>query len=491
MPVVLDAATLRGAKQILDGPGARQDQGQFVSMDITALGSLLEAVCFTDDVMVPDLEHRSLSALTSEFGIAIKAVPLSASDRNAIADRARRWLLAWPDLENLIRVLGGSPVYRLAGSTYQYLLMQAIGVDGKYDSQVVRWVRHLRSADPTKFQSPRSWGTGPAQAPTGNDAASYEFVDPATDLHHASSFGHGNYLDSVLSKMLAELSLPPMGIGPHPELPINDRFVSHPSSEWGGGAEIMQFCSNLVWMTFRTLCYSLYARDNQVTYMPHPLRARVAGFATAGSAEREAVVFAAGRSGRVADLKRELEPDPDAQQSFAQQYTSRLDEVYEEAVDIALSVGATSLVRFPYPGVLPYIVRRAGSREYLLEAAYDVRRSRGARSLRSRIADFEQSVKSGDMRAAIALRDELDLVTRSLRQRLDLEQREPPQVSFAISAGVASATLRPRRRGSEPSKLAATMTKPWLVVLWNVFDALAAADALGDLYEMLWEHPAD
>lgn len=467
MSLILDTATLRGAKQILDGPDSRHDQGQFVSVDITALGSLLEAVCLTDEVLVPDLEHKTLASFVSEFGDAVKVVPLSNSTREAIVTRARSWLAEWPNLEILIQVVGGSPVYRLSGSTYQYLLMQAIGVDGKYDSQVVRWIRQLRSADPSIFSRPRSWGPGPAGRSEGGEGQSYELQEPATKLGGSHTPGHGAYLASVLAEILAEMSLPPMGLGPHPELPTEDRYLSHPSDEWGGGPEIIQFCANLAWTAFRTLCYSLYAVDKQVTYSPHPLRARIAGFAAAGLAEG------------LTDAK--------PQESFAHQYTARLEKVYEEAVDIAVSVGATSLIRFPYPSVLPYIVRRAGDREHVIEAAYDLRQSRGARTLRARIADFEQSVQGGDIEAAVRLRNELDRLTRSLRQRLGLEQGDPPRVTFAISAGVASASLAPRRGSASVSKLATRVVQPWLGLLWNIFDALAAADALGNLYETLYD----
>jgi len=413
--ITLDLATLRSADNLLRAE-PRVDGGRLVDLDITALGTLLEAICFSDEVIVPDLDHRLGRKITAAAGDAVRHVPLTRGHLDAIVADASAWLNEHCDTESLITLLGGRPTYGpVVMGTDEYLVLQAVGADGKYESAVVDAIRS--TAD-----------------------------DPISPWDA-----------SVPLKAVAHWIRP----------------LHEPEMKW--------FATNIAWAGFRARCYLQWSQEHGIPYMPHPLRARMAGYAAAtegveGASPPPSWVEGGGRCKPLVAL-----------------YLDRLASVHRDGLEAVADVAGTTLLRFPFPSILPYAVERAGTRERILEVAYEVRDSRGARSLRSRVADFDAQLKAGDLQAAVRLREELEHVTAKLRSDLGLERNPPITTTLSIglpgvSFGITGPKISAKSRGPSPAA-ADRIRRPWLVLLRDVFDALTSASSMGALYEVLYTTP--
>lgn len=124
-----------------------------------------------------------------------------------------------------------------------------------------------------------------------------------------------------------------------------------------------------------------------------------------------------------------------------------------------------------------------------------MRESRGARNLRSRIAQFEAEVNDGDIRAAIRLRDDLERLVMRLRQDLGLVPHSP--ISTTLSIGLPGVSVQfpgpsaPGIRSPQGRRVIDRIHRPWLVLLQDVFDALSSASSMGRLYEVLYPAAKD
>jgi hypothetical protein len=478
--IVLDIATLRAAKRLLFHKGPRHDNGRFVDLDISALAALVEGICFSDEILVPNLGHQSFNAITEPFGTAVVGAELSDTQRSEIARLADNWLSGWSKVEDFIVLLGSHPLYSvLQANSEDYLILQALGVRDKYQSQVVQWVRALRSYDAALDGLPElAFGdkTGREYRPPASLKFT-KFMDEI--LHepkkHLSKWLRGelfNYFDNEkFTEILGGLGLSPMMFGTRHEIPEMRDENGRPSMQARVGSEMLSFCANLVWTVFRTKCYCVYSRERGITYMPHPLRARLAGFSEAceyGPEDTE--VYLGAKPGY-----------------YVRSYISCLDKVYQEALDATSHFADTTLIRIPFSPVLPYVIKKAKRREKIIEVAYDVRGTRGARDLRARLNEFEHELRTGEIRAAIGMRNELERLVHSLRRHLGLEAYQGPKIGLSIG-GVVSVDLPipgPRIVTSLVSKT--DVFKPRLLLLRDVFDALAAASSLGALYKVLYD----
>lgn len=448
--LVLDIATLRGAIQLLRGE-PRADEGQLIDLDIAALGTLVEAICFYDGVLVPDLEHHLGARLVGEAGDAVAHVPLTSAERATIVTDALDWVHRHCDLDLLIELLGVRPArgYGTWGSD-DFLLLQAVGAEGKQESAVVQAIR--AEDDPSDDVVSRS---------------DFRSKSPLVPQKYKNKDGvhSAPRLDQILDQ---KFQLPPGPKG----VPKGMSYAHH----WLVDPKLRRFAANLAWALMRSRCYLLWANSQGSPYMPHPLRSQMAGYAAA-----------------VADSPWEFIHHSE-REKFVRLYLERIDEVHWEARQALAEIEGTGLLRVPFPTILPYVIGRAGAREDILAVAYELRDSRGAKSLRHRLADFEGQIAAGDLRAAIRLRDELDLLSRRLRQDMGLVgQRE---VATTLSIGLPGISVEfpgPRAPSSLPAKTAAIadrVRRPWLVFMRNVFDALASASSLGNLYEVLYTEKA-
>ncbi|MFG2550710.1 hypothetical protein [Streptomyces sp. NPDC048581] len=238
-----------------------------------------------------------------------------------------------------------------------------------------------------------------------------------------------------------------------------------------GSDEVEDFCRNLVWLTYRARCYDLLCRHIGVPYMPHPLRARMAGFSC------------------FQGIPSQL-PQPRPQRPpVIHAYLEAINTVYEEARETVSSVLDGAFLPLQCSSLLPYVVHKAGRRENVLSAAYDIRDSRGARHLRSHVSELEQRIDEGNMKAALPLTKEINRLTNQLRRQLGLDDVQPPNMTISIG-GIVSVDA-----SGGIKKLATKLTRrirvarPRTMFLSNVLDGLSSAATLGPLYEVLYRNP--
>jgi len=448
--LVLDIATLRGAIQLLRGE-PRADEGQLVDLDIAALGTLVEAICFYDGVLVPDLEHRLGACLVDEAGEAVAHIPLTSAERTTFVTDALDWVHRHCDLDLLIELLGVRSASGYgAWRSDTFLLLQAVGAEGKHESAVVQAIR----AEDDPSDDVISGGDPHSESPSVSQK--YQNED---GVHSAPR------LDQIL-----------------------DEKFQRPRGRWGAAMgmsyahhwlvdpELRRFAANLAWALMRTRCYLLWASSRGVPYMPHPLRSQMTGYAAAAADSSWGFIH---RSER---------------EKFVRLYLERIDAVHWEARQALAEIEGTGLLRVPFPTILPYVIGQAGAREDILAVAYEVRESRAAKSFRHRLADFEGQIADGDLRAAIRLRDELDLLSRRLRQDMGLiGQRD---IATTLSIGLPGISVEfpgpsaPNSLSAKTSAVADRIRRPWLVLMRDVFDALASASSLGSLHEVLYTDSA-
>jgi len=346
--VILDVATIRSACRFFRLPDDPPDDTDSLrDLHIAALGSLLESLVLFDEILVPDLGHQLLAHLLQEAGPAVKVLAIDPQRTCAIEAKAREWLRRWRNIENFIRVLGGHPLYSLAGSSTEYLLLQAIGTKGKYDSQVIQWVRDLRSQDASYFQEPivsysednskavRPIHTGKSDDSSVqlNDTLLQEPPRPVPILKSSAMIQL--CADDALKHILDSMGLPHVAFGEGLGLPEDEDalHIFHPSKAWLGGSEVLTFCANLMWTTFRARCYDLVSRLQGVSYMPHPLRARLAGFSMASDG---------------------VYPRKAAQQeSFTRRYVDVLEKTYQEGAEKAATLGTAVFQPLTWSPLLP------------------------------------------------------------------------------------------------------------------------------------------
>lgn len=232
-------------------------------------------------------------------------------------------------------------------------------------------------------------------------------------------------------------------------------------------------CANLAWLTFRARCYDLVCQRIAVPYMPHPLRTSVAGYTTF----TDDAPAAAGKRDR---------PWTSTRRPLVYSYVDAMKIVYRELEATVSEALGGAFVPVQAPVLLPHVLGKAGDREQVMAAAYEIRDSRGARRLRAHVDQVEQSIAAGDLRAALRLVQELNRLTAALRRELGLRSPDTPGMTVSI-AGVASVQLSPDQvvRLTGPLTRRLTVTRPRLMFLRNVFNDLATAASLGHLYELL------
>jgi hypothetical protein len=481
--IILDVATIRSARRLLCQGESRHDEGRFVDLDITAVGTVVESIIMFDKVLVPNLGHQlNLPELLLPFGEAVTKLDIKHWQLDAVTEAAANWIKACSNIENFIRLLGGHPLYILDGDTYIYLLLQAIGVKSKYESEVVQWVRNIRSYDHRFYGKAQQteFTYGPVYRREGykvirSEDGSYKEINAKETsalkrlLEESSRSEFGA---KVFEQILSDLNLPQMGLGTHSEIPQNDYFIRHPSKAWLAGSEVMTFCANLAWTAFRSRCYDLISRAEGISYMPHPLRARLAGFSSSSDSASN--------------------HPPELQESFVRSYIGALEKVHQEARESISQFADFKLLAFPYSPLLPHILKevrrkernKAKQKEKIIEVAYEIRNSSGAKNIRSYISNVEDEVSNGNLKALLALNRELKDLMVALRQDIGLQEPSIPKIALSI-AGVVEVEI-PKELIPSFLHNKKHLSKPRLMFLRNVFDDLSRASSLGALYEILY-----
>jgi hypothetical protein len=441
--LILDVATVRAGLDLLRG-APRDDEGRGVDLDITALGTLIEGICFSDSVQVPDIGHGRGAELAEEAGEAVQFIPLATDQQAKLISAARFWLRRHCDPDGLAELFGAAPsVQDVRWGSAGYYLLETLGIRGKETSEVAGALRDDRGSS--------LWSHEPeSAAPSDRPLPGQRYEDRG---HYGGKGGEGTRLDHVIADLL----------DPYKE---GDTYLHH----WILDPEVESMVKRLAWTLLRARCYLLWADEVGAPYMPHPVRARMAGFAAAVEDKPDEFVHHSER------------------QSFLHRYLDCLHTVHREGVEAVAEIGVAKLLRFPFPAVLPYVIERAGDRGRILEAAYELRATRGAKDLRARIAEFQQQVTAGDLVAAVELRDELDRLTTRLRQDLGLLAR--PSITTSLSIGPPEFSLQvdgpsiplPVGAGRAMDRL----RRPRLVLLRDIFDAMASASSLGRLHEILY-----
>lgn len=301
--LVLDVATLRGSISLLDGE-SRNDGRDIVDLDICALGTLVEAICFSDEVLVPDLGHRRGAELVAKAGSAVRHVQVLGGQRERLVLDALDWLHGYCDLDEVLELLNIEPSFaRVEGSgSHTFLLLQAIGAEGKYESAVVQAIR-----------------SGSELADHGGHPNLSYAIDPESVLQKFYGLGGGRA--PRLDRIIAEI------------LDFPRRESPSCTSSWLVDPDLKSFAANLAWAFMRSRGYVVWAHERGVLYMPHPLRGRMAGYAAAVD---EAVA---------------------PRRQFSRLYLDALSSVHREGQRVFAEVNETALLRFSFPAILPYVVR--------------------------------------------------------------------------------------------------------------------------------------
>ncbi|WP_143681772.1 hypothetical protein [Actinacidiphila glaucinigra] len=250
-----------------------------------------------------------------------------------------------------------------------------------------------------------------------------------------------------------------------------------PVENWGtwhnSSAEARAFCSNLVWLSYRARCYDLLCRNIEVPYMPHPLRAKMAGFSSFRDIPPQSPRF-------------RLERKP-----VMRAYLDAIDKVHEESRETVSHVLDGAFLPLQCSSLLPYVIRKAGSRENVLSVTYEIRESRGARDLRSHVSELEQHIDAGNLKAALRLTEEINRLTEQFRRQLGLVDVQPPNMTISIG-GIVSMDISGGIVKKLTTKLARRIgvARPRTMFLRNVLDGLSSAATLGALYEVLYPNPS-
>ena len=242
--------------------------------------------------------------------------------------------------------------------------------------------------------------------------------------------------------------------------------------------ETLHFSANLVWTVFRAACYALVSQAYGTAYMPHPLRARFTGFAAA-SQGKEIHSYEPAYQGEGGPLEyMSLET------WRVRQYLAVLEKVYQEAAEQVSNFLGTYFLPLPHTPLLPYVLKQAGERTHILEAAYELRESRGARDLRAHLGKMEGEIQQGNLQAAVKVNRELAELERLLQQQLGLEAGSSPKI--ALSFGSVLSLDFPEEFVPPALRVKQITLKPRLLFLRNVFAELTRVGSLGALYEVLF-----
>ena len=208
------------------------------------------------------------------------------------------------------------------------------------------------------------------------------------------------------------------------------------------------------WGIFRSRCYDLLARTFHLPYLPHPLRAR-----------SELAV-------RCLDMKSIGAPNP---------FLAVLKDAHDEGRQYVYEKSGDWIEPFRLSPLFPFILRKCKNKEEILPRTYDIRDSRGARALRSRLATTGDAES---LRDRIELVSELDSLKGMLASELGLE-RTAQKVSFNI-AGMISTTLPvPETLTRFIGYHIPRSTNSRLLFLRNIYKEMTQAAGLGKYYEFL------
>jgi hypothetical protein len=323
-------------------------------------------------------------------------------------------------------------------------------------------------AEAVKEQS-RQWLSA---GPETNLDSLVELVGGVRDVRHIGSVGASGYYEV----------LEVIGVRDRYNSPVIDWIRAIQSEgpvplHWGTWRNISDearvFCSNLVWLSYRARCYDLLCRNIEVPYMPHPLRAKMAGFSSFRDIPPQSPRF-------------RLERKP-----VMRAYLDAINKVHEESRETVSRVLDGAFLPLQCSSLLPYVIRKAGSRENVLSVTYEIRESRGARDLRSHVSELEQHIDAGDLKAALRLTEEINRLTEQLRRQLGLVDVQPPNMTISIG-GIVSMDISGGIVKKLTTKLARRIgvARPRTMFLRNVLDGLSSAATLGSLYEVLYPNPS-
>jgi hypothetical protein len=360
---------------------------------------------------------------------------------------------------------------------FWFLVLEAVGARDKYQSNVIQLLRSMSSFDrefanekPTVLFDNR-WYRDPNQAIRNipprvpSDIEHLQADDVAGEATLASpGWRDGTekvsyFENDILKGILFEMGLPPLKLGQTSQAPYR---TSYPTEVWTANKEIFTFCANLAWLAFRCKCYELASRKIGSTYMPHPLRSNIAGFSMATDG---------------------LEAADDAHQiAYAKAYVDVLKQVRDESAEKAKILGRAVFQPLTWSPLLPHVARKAGGADHVVNAAYELRDTLGARNLRRTISRLDQSVQRGNLKSALHFCEEIQTLGAALRSDLGIFEPSPKlTVSFAgfgnaeVPAGAVPKFLKRKRY---PFKARFTLMR-------SVFDDLMTISSLGSVYEMI------
>ncbi|GLY04144.1 hypothetical protein Acsp01_45230 [Actinoplanes sp. NBRC 101535] len=244
---MLDAATVRDAGRVLFPDGDRT----LSERHIAATGQVLEALAFFDRVLVPALDGSpaSLRRLVAPFGEAMTVVKGSA-DIVRIRETASAWIATEARLAELVGIVDGGYTtnHNGWGTRYEPHAISGFG---------------LRDRETAQVQAITEWGgesripVGPARRKGKPRLRGCEPEKPARGR---------------LAEALASAGIPEMIVGI-----VADGAVA---------GDLALFGARLAWTTWRTRCHQLVAEEHGVPYLPHTLRARLAGYCLARPGRR-------------------------------------------------------------------------------------------------------------------------------------------------------------------------------------------------------------
>jgi hypothetical protein len=222
LDVMLDIATLRAAKSVIDLKVRNKDYNLY-DIDISCLSTIVDAIILFDNVYVPNIEHNLYNELLVFFGESFKKLPVEGYLITDINKLSKNWV-EQIQIEDIVESFGAFISYRGFGISSDYLLLQSVGVykNGdleKYNSNIIDYIKSLISK----------------KHRTKLDRLFWKF----SKLYESYTYTTDSY-------------------------------------------DVKTFLDNLAWLAYRTRCYHYISRDMNIDYMPHPLRSNICAYSIGG-----------------------------------------------------------------------------------------------------------------------------------------------------------------------------------------------------------------
>jgi hypothetical protein len=457
--VILDAGTIRTAAAVLDPDRAAGEPLGPRDVQVATVGQLVEALVLFEEIAVPEIDgpHGRIPHLVRGVGEAVVPLPVPEEVTREIKRAASGWLASHPRLSDLVQLVDGAVVeftQGSAGGSVEYTVLEAFGVRDKYSPHVRAFLELGRSRP--VGPEPRIRGVGWRNSPRSRELP-WEPTEPPSKKVVA---------DGVLGKALAELGLPGMVVGWEGQPETNVIAGAGCGDDAWSDNAFVALCANLAWSVWRTRCYDLVAQREGHAYLPHTLRARLAGYSA---------------------LSPEVLGDPpmSSESTVARRYLRVLSDVHDQAREVANEELGVQFMPLRCSVLLPYVVRKAANRDRVLDVAYEVRDRRGARALRRHTSEMQERLAQGDLKASMALVREMNRLTVMLRRDLGLDKG--PVMTMAVSVPFIGQVESPI---AMPASVAAAsralgLGRARTLFLRDVFHDLALASQLGDVYDIL------